>query len=181
MMSSSSITDHPSNLAAMTEEARAFALAAHGAQRYGAHPYAHHLEAVAAIAAPYGGEAAAVAWLHDTVEDTAATLAEIERRFGPRIAACVSLLTDEPGPSRKERKAKTYAKLAAAQGFLELALLVKAADRLANVRACIADRKLDLLQVYRSEQPAFRQAACRPDLCGPIWAELDALLTENAP
>lgn len=161
--------DRRSGLAALTEEARAFALAAHGAQRYGAHPYAHHLEAVAAVA-----------WLHDTVEDTAANLAEIEHRFGPRIAACVSLLTDEPGPSRKERKAKTYAKLAAAQGFLELALLVKAADRLANVRACIADRKLDLLQVYRSEQPAFRQAACRPNLCGPIWAELDALLTENA-
>ncbi len=36
--------------------ARAFALEAHGEQKYGDHPYAYHLDAVAAIAAPYGEE-----------------------------------------------------------------------------------------------------------------------------
>lgn len=166
-----------SALAALKQQARAFALAAHGAQQYGDQPYSHHLDAVAALVEPYGDEAAAVAYLHDTVEDTAATLAEIEHCFGPHVSACVALLTDEPGASRKERKAKTYAKLAA-QGSLELALLVKAADRLANVRACIANYKLDLLQIYRSEQAALRKAAYRPNLCEPFWAELDALLAE---
>lgn len=160
--------------------ARAFAVAAHGAQQYGKHPYSYHLDAVAALVEPYGDEAVAVAYLHDTVEDTAVTLAEIEQRFGPHVAACVALLTDEPGTSRKERKAKTYAKLAAAQEALELALLVKAADRLANVRACLADRRLDLLQIYRSEQAAFRTAAWRPHLCQPLWAELDALLAAES-
>ena len=61
-------------------------------------------------------------------------------------------------------------------GPSELALVVKAADRLANVRACIADRKRDLLDVYRDEQEAFRRAAFRPGLCDALWTELDAAL-----
>ncbi len=57
----------------------------------------------------------------------------------------------------KERKAKTYAKLAQVQRALELALVVKAADRLANVRACVADHNNALLQVYGGEHTVFRQ------------------------
>lgn len=86
------------------------------------------------MAAPYGEEAVFVAYLHDTAEDTEATIAEIESRFGPKIAACVSLLTDEPGSNRKERKAKTYAKLAQVRGPHELALVVKTTDRLACLK-----------------------------------------------
>jgi len=37
-----------------------------------------------------------------------------------------------------------------------------------------------LLQIYRSEQAAFRTAAWRPPLCQPLWAELDALLAEES-
>lgn len=162
------------------QEARAFAVSAHGEQKYGDHPYSFHLDAVAAIATPYGAEAVAVAYLHDTVEDTDATVAEIESRFGSRVAACVSLLTDESGENRKERKAKTYAKLAVVNGPNELALLVKAADRLANVRACVHDRKRALWELYRSEQATFKSAAYRAGLCDPLWAELDSLLTEGA-
>ena len=161
------------------DQARSFAIAAHGEQKYGDYPYSYHLDAVAAIAARYGDEAAIVAYLHDTVEDTNATLAEVERQFGPKIAACVALLTDEPGANRKERKAKTYAKLAQVSGPTELALLVKVADRLANVRACIQDHKTSLWELYRSEQATFKQAAYRPDLCEPQWAELDRLLAES--
>ncbi|PTT90361.1 hypothetical protein DBR42_06065 [Pelomonas sp. HMWF004] len=158
------------------DQARTFALGAHGEQRYGEHPYAHHLDAVAALARPYGEAAVVAAYLHDTVEDTRATLAEIENRFGAHIAACVALLTDAPGTDRKERKAKTYAKLAQVAGSLEIALVVKAADRLANVRACVYDSNERLLQVYRSEHEVFRRAAYRPALCEPLWPELDALL-----
>jgi len=159
-----------------TDQARSFAIAAHGEQKYGDHPYSYHLDAVAAIAGLYGDEAGVVAYLHDTVEDTNATLAEIENQFGTKVAACVALLTDEPGANRKERKAKTYAKLAKVSGPTELALLVKVADRLANVRACVQDRKASLWEIYRSEQTAFKQAAYRPGLCEPQWAELDQLL-----
>jgi guanosine-3',5'-bis(diphosphate) 3'-pyrophosphohydrolase len=163
----------------MQEQARSFAVAAHGDQKYGNHPYAFHLDAVAALASSYGEEAVVLAYLHDTVEDTQATLEEIEKQFGAKVAACVALLTDEPGANRKERKAKTYAKLAKVDGPNELALLVKAADRLANVRACVRDRKESLWILYQSEQTTFRSAAYRAGLCEPLWVELESLLSEG--
>ena len=163
----------------MQQEARSFAIKAHGDQKYGERPYSYHLDAVAALAAPYGSEAETVAYLHDTAEDTATTLEEIEQHFGPRIAACVALLTDEPGTNRKERKAKTYAKLAKVHGPNELALVVKVADRLANVRACVQDRKRGLWELYQSEHQVFRQSAYRAGLCEALWTELDSLLSEG--
>uniref|UniRef100_UPI000D39E359 HD domain-containing protein n=1 Tax=unclassified Variovorax TaxID=663243 RepID=UPI000D39E359 len=159
--------------------ARAYALGMHGEQRYGAHPYSHHLDAVAETLAPYGPQAQVVGYLHDVVEDTGATVADVRSRFGDKVAACVALLTDEPGETRKERKSKTYAKLARVAGPEELALVVKAADRLSNVRACVADANRDLWRVYRSEQAVFKASAFRPGLCDELWAELDALLRDE--
>lgn len=164
----------------MQQKARSFAIKAHRDQKYGEHPYSYHLDQVAEIAKPFGEEAVAIAYLHDTAEDTEVTLADIEKTFGAKIASCVALLTDEPGANRKERKAKTYAKLAAVGGANEVALLVKAADRLANVRACVKDKKLGLWQLYRSEQASLRAAAYRAGLCDPLWSELEALLAEGA-
>jgi (p)ppGpp synthase/HD superfamily hydrolase len=158
--------------------ARAYALAVHGDQQYGDKPYAVHLDAVAALAKPYGAEAVTVAYLHDTVEDTDATLADIEARFGIHVATCVGLLTDEAGATRKERKAKTYAKMARIRGNAELALIVKAADRLANVRACIASQRAAQWAVYQGEHAAFRNAAFRAGQCDALWHELDQLLSE---
>lgn len=163
----------------MQQKARSFAIAAHGNQKYGDRPYSFHLDAVANLAEPYGEEAMLVAYLHDTAEDTTATGQEIESTFGSKIAACVSLLTNEPGANRKERKARTYAKLAGVCGPNELALVVKAADRLANVRACVEDRKRSLWELYRSEHQVFRSAAYRRGLCDPLWVELDSLLSSD--
>jgi (p)ppGpp synthase/HD superfamily hydrolase len=157
-------------------EARAFAIAVHGGQLYGKHPYVFHLDQVADIASHYGPEAEVLAYLHDTVEDTSATLDEVRERFGSFIADCVALLTDQPGGNRKERKSKTYAKLAQVHDERQLALIVKAADRLANVRACVVDGNERLLGVYRGEHEAFKQAAYRPGLCDELWDELDQVL-----
>jgi (p)ppGpp synthase/HD superfamily hydrolase len=159
-----------------TEKARAFAIRAHASQLYGSKPYSTHLDAVAAIAAPYGESAQVVAYLHDVVEDTDIQIQEVEELFGTLAAECVSLLTDEPGSNRKERKSKTYAKLAQVSGPAELALIVKASDRLANVRACVEDRKQDLWSMYQGEHPVFRRSAYRAGLCEPIWSELDRLM-----
>ncbi len=164
----------------MHNAARLFAVAVHGEQKYGDDPYSKHLDAVAILAEPYGPHAVTVAYLHDAVEDTSATLAEIEQQFDQFIATCVGLLTDEPGATRKERKAKTYAKMAGVTGPTELALVVKAADRLANVRACIAGARAEQWEVYRSEHEAFYSAAYRSGLCDPLWAELQQLLADDA-
>jgi (p)ppGpp synthase/HD superfamily hydrolase len=119
----------------MLEQARAFALAAHGDQMYGARPYSFHLDAVVRLLSPYGIEAQVIGYLHDVVEDTEVSEGEIRQHFGRLIAECVGLLTDAPGANRAERKARTYARLATVDGPAELALVVKVADRLANVRA----------------------------------------------
>lgn len=160
--------------------ARSYAVDMHGTQMYGDHPYAHHLDAVASILAPYGCEAQVIGYLHDVVEDTDATVADVQARFGDHVAACVALLSDEPGANRKERKSKTYAKLAQVTGPQELALVVKAADRLANVKACVADQNDRLWTLYRSEHAVFRASAFRADLCNELWSELDSLLDGNS-
>lgn len=162
-------------------QARHFALMAHGAQRYGDLPYAVHLDAVAALAAPYGPEAQVLAYLHDVVEDTAIGLDDVQAAFGPLVAQCVALLTDAPGATRQARKALTYARLAQVDGPAQLALVAKAADRLANVQACIATGNLRLWGVYLGEHPSFRAAAHRPGLCDALWEQLDALLARPAP
>jgi (p)ppGpp synthase/HD superfamily hydrolase len=164
----------------MYSAARTFALAAHGGQSYGDRPYAYHLDAVAHIVAPWGEEAVTLAYLHDTVEDTDASLETIAARFGGAVAAGVALLTDAPGATRRERKAATHARLAAAGDGLRVALVVKTADRLANVRACVAERRHGLWAMYRGEHAAFRAAAHRAGLCDSLWTELDGLLAEDA-
>lgn len=121
----------------MKTKARDFAVKAHGDQKYGEFPYSVHLDEVASIAKQYGETAEIVAYLHDVVEDTDVTAQEIEAIFGGLVARCVQILSDEPGETRKIRKAATYLKMSAVDGEECLALLVKSADRLANMRACI--------------------------------------------
>ena len=160
--------------------AREFAIQAHGSQRYGDRPYAFHLDAVASILEPHGLTAQVIGYLHDTIEDTAATPEQIEAQFGPFVAGCVSILTDEPGPDRKARKVLTYAKMAASAPEYALALTVKAADRLANIRACVADSNAAKLEKYRGEHAALRSAAYRPGDCDGLWREMDALLAAHS-
>jgi (p)ppGpp synthase/HD superfamily hydrolase len=158
----------------MIDVARQFAIDAHGGQRYGRYPYVHHLDAVAAHARPFGEDAQVIAYLHDVVEDTAVESRHIEQHFGHFIACCVDILTDEPGRTRAERKRLTYAKMARVSEPLTLALVVKVADRLANVSACIDDGQAGRLRIYAKEQPVFRGAAFRPRLCDALWHDLDS-------
>lgn len=159
----------------MKTEARDFAIAAHGDQKYGRHPYYVHLDAVAKIAAGYGETAEIIAYLHDVVEDTNVVLSEIEDKFGWLVSEAVGILTDEPGKNRKERKAKTYAKMARVSGHAEIALVVKAADRLANMRACLDDNNKELLAMYKAEHATFKEAVYRPNACNEIWSELESI------
>ena len=156
--------------------ARRFAVAAHRGQRYRDYPYVVHLDAVAGLLAPFGQDAQVVGFLHDVVEDTDVTLDEVRARFGERVAACVAIVTDEPGATRRARKAKTHAKLSAVAGENSLALIVKAADRLANLRASTGGESDSKLDMYRREHPAFRAAAYRPGLCDGLWHEMDRIL-----
>jgi len=136
------------------ERARAFAIAAHGDQRYGADPYVVHLAAVRQVLRDFGydGDVALAVWLHDTVEDTAVTVEELEREFGATVAALVWAVTGV-GANRKERNASAYAKMRA----LPEAVTVKLADRIANSEAS-ARGNPRLLEMYRGELAGFSAA-----------------------
>ncbi|MCG8317223.1 MAG: HD domain-containing protein [Pseudomonadales bacterium] len=160
----------------MKNYAREFAIKSHGDQKYGESPYSVHLDAVAMIASKYGETAETIAYLHDVVEDTKVQLSEIEECFGALVSEAVAILTDEPGNNRSSRKAKTYAKMAEVTGTAEIALIVKAADRLANIRACVADDNRKLLEMYKAEHAAFKAAVFRSNICSEIWQEIDLLV-----
>lgn len=158
------------------QSAREFAVAAHGDQRYGDRPYVQHLDAVAELLQPFGETAQVIGYLHDVVEDTAVTPEQVRSAFGDHVARCVLLLSDEAGGNRRDRKARSHAKLAKVSGEAELALIVKAADRLANLRESAAGGASSKLEMYRREHAAFRAAAYRIGLCDDLWLEIERIL-----
>ena len=83
------------------EAAKALATRAHSGQTDKAGlPYITHPERVAGrLDTP---EEQVVGWLHDTVEDTEVTIAEIEKEFGPETTAAVDAISRREGETWSE-------------------------------------------------------------------------------
>jgi guanosine-3',5'-bis(diphosphate) 3'-pyrophosphohydrolase len=118
--------------------AAAFAADRHRNQRRKdeeASPYINHPIAVACLLAYECLErdqtVLMAALLHDTVEDTATSFAELERHFGSRVAGIVRELSDDKLLSKAERKRLQIEHAAHAS---PLAKLVKLADKICNLR-----------------------------------------------
>jgi len=82
-------------------------------------------------------ETLCAALLHDTVEDTSASLEEIEAEFGEEISQLVDGVTKLTGmnfESRDERQAENYRKMMVAMATDVRVILIKLADRLHNMR-----------------------------------------------
>jgi len=82
-------------------------------------------------------ETLCAALLHDTVEDTSASLEEIREEFGEEIAQLVDGVTKLTGmsfESRDERQAENYRKMMVAMATDVRVILIKLADRLHNMR-----------------------------------------------
>ncbi len=113
---------------------------AHGAQkRASGDPYFSHPVEVAGILTQMKLDSASIvtALLHDTVEDTVATLDDIERMFGPEIARLVDGVTKLSRielQSDQTKQAENFRKLVLAMSEDIRVLLVKLADRLHNMR-----------------------------------------------
>src|SRR5215510_303783 len=113
---------------------------AHGEQRRASgDPYFSHPLEVAAILTDLKLDDATIAsaLLHDTIEDTEATRAEIERLFGKDIATLVEGLTKLKKldlVTREAKQAENLRKLLLAIAEDVRVLLVKLADRLHNMR-----------------------------------------------
>ncbi len=121
-------------------EAARLAATAHASQtRRNGEPYIIHPIAVAEILAGYRLDTAtlATALLHDVVEDTPTSLADITRRFGPEIAKLVDGVTKLSRievQSERTKQAENLRKLLMAVSEDIRVLLVKLADRLHNMR-----------------------------------------------
>ena len=82
-------------------------------------------------------ETLCAALLHDTVEDTSASLDEVREEFGDEIATLVDGVTKLTGitfQSRDERQAENYRKMIVAMSADVRVILIKLADRLHNMR-----------------------------------------------
>jgi len=131
---------NPSADEQLLNRAYVYAMMKHGDQkRASGDPYMSHPLEVAAILTDLHLDDAsiAVALLHDTIEDTDATRAEIDGMFGSEIGAIVDGLTKIERlnlVSREEAQAENLRKLLLAISADVRVLLVKLADRLHNMR-----------------------------------------------
>jgi GTP diphosphokinase / guanosine-3',5'-bis(diphosphate) 3'-diphosphatase len=124
----------------LLNRAYVYAMRAHGEQkRASGDPYFSHPLQVAAILTDLKLDDAtiAAALLHDTIEDTDATRAEIDRLFGHEIGHLVEGLTKLKKldlVSKEAKQAENLRKLLLAIADDVRVLLIKLADRLHNVR-----------------------------------------------
>ena len=100
-----------------------------------ASPYINHPIALANVLVREGGvddpAVLAAALLHDTVEDTQTTAAELREAFGEKIASIVEEVTDDKNLVKAERK---RLQIEHAAHISREAKLVKLADKICNVR-----------------------------------------------
>ena len=121
---------------------RAFEVAARqhrGQRRKTGEPYLSHPLEVAHILADLRLDTQTLVGglLHDTIEDTSATLERIESDFGPEIARCVDGVTKIGRirfQSQEAQRAGTYRKMLLAMTRDIRVILIKLADRLHNMR-----------------------------------------------
>jgi GTP diphosphokinase / guanosine-3',5'-bis(diphosphate) 3'-diphosphatase len=118
--------------------AASFAADKHSAQRrkdVGASPYINHPLAVAALLATEGGVVDAdllvAALLHDTVEDTDTSTAELLQRFGTTVCNLVAEVTDDKSLPKARRK---ELQIDHAPHKSTAAKQLKIADKICNIR-----------------------------------------------
>lgn len=120
-----------------------FSMGAHQHQkRESGEPYFIHPVAVAMILTEMKLDTASIitALLHDTIEDTRATLDQVKKKFGQEIATLVdgvTKLTQIEQQSINQQQAENFRKLVLAMSNDIRVLLVKLADRLHNMRTLL--------------------------------------------
>src|ERR1700739_4775652 len=188
----------------LLNRAYVYAMKAHGTQtRASGDPYFSHPLEVAAILTDLKLDDATIvaALLHDTIEDTEATRAEIDQVFGHEIGALVEGLTKLKRlelVSREGKQAETVRKLLLAVSDDVRVLLIKLADRLHNMRTLefvppasrkrIAEETLDIyaplagrmgMQEMREELEDLSFRSLDPEAYAVVMQRLDALADRN--
>ncbi|MGH2923602.1 MAG: RelA/SpoT family protein [Solirubrobacterales bacterium] len=162
------------------ERAFAFACESHaGQERKSGEDFITHPLGVARICAGLrlDGATLCAALLHDTVEDTSASLDQVRERFGDEIAQLVdgvTKLTEITFKSRDERQAENYRKMMVAMASDVRVILIKLADRLHNMRTLDALPKQKQQEKARETLEIFAPLAHRLGIHAIKW-ELEDL------
>jgi len=165
---------------ARVEEAFVFACEHHADQRRrSGEEFIVHPVGVALICAGMllDTETLCAALLHDTVEDTTASLSEVEERFGEEVASLVDGVTKLTGitfSSRDEAQAENYRKMIVAMASDVRVVLIKLADRLHNMRTLGALPKQKQLEKARETLEIYAPIAHRLGIHAIKW-ELEDL------
>src|SRR5215213_4913267 len=195
---------NPSADEALLNRAYVYAMMAHGSQKRASGDlfFGHPLEVAAILTDLKLDEATiAAAVLHDTVEDTQATLEEINKTFGPQIGALVDGLTKIKRldlVSKRAAQGENFRKLLLAVADDVRVLLVKLADRLHNMRTLqfmptdkrrrIAEETLEIyaplagrmgIQEMREELEDLSFQNLNPDAYGTISRHLRELTAKS--
>lgn len=157
------------------QKALHYAAMKHGDQKYGdGVPYMTHIASVVSLLHEYNAPVIVIAAgaLHDVLEDTDTTYDELNIEFGPHIADLVLAVTNPKEGNRKEKHAIQYPKILQ---YGQYAIMVKLADRLANV---LSGGKVGM---YRKEHEEFKKVLKDGDKfqsysVARMWTELDELL-----
>jgi len=122
---------------ALVTRAALYASEAHAHHRRkgeAAEPYVNHLAEVAMLLARAGADANLIAagYLHDTLEDTEVTYADLAAAFNEDIAELVQLATDDDSLSKSVRKSLQIER---APGLPVRAQMLRICDKISNLRA----------------------------------------------
>ena len=131
---------NPTGDLSLIKKAYVFSAKAHqGQTRMSGEPYLNHPLEVAKILAELKMDVSTIATglLHDTVEDTPATLEEIEALFGSEVMFLVDGVTKTSKVvlrSKQERQAESFRKMLLSMAKDIRVVLIKLSDRLHNMR-----------------------------------------------
>jgi GTP pyrophosphokinase len=179
------VSEHAGDSAVEIDRARVrdafvFACEHHAAQRRkSGEDFIVHPVGVARICANMrlDTETLCAALLHDTVEDTSASLDEVRERFGDEIATVVDGVTKLTGitfQSRDEAQANNYRKMMVAMATDVRVILIKLADRLHNMRTIDAMPKQKQMEKARETLDIYAPLAHRLGIHAIKW-ELEDL------